>query len=368
MLLLALSACGHATVASTDTAAPVRAAVHTAVAATPTASPEATATALPTPIPSPTPRPPTPTPNAVATASAIDARFPGYGYDFAYRPIAFQIDNAPEAWPQTGLSQAYVVYETIAEGGVTRYTAIFVRKHEPKIGNLRSARLVDLDVAPQWNAILAHVGASTPVMNLLWTSKIPWMNLDDPRLRQWSWRTTDRVAPYNLYASLGRIRQLAESKSVPVTTTDPRYFPVGPAPTGGKDAMMVTVPYEAPGQVLFQYDRKRASYLRWIDGKPQIDARDGKQITVKNVIVLFAREKVTNIIEDRLGSRSLQFHLDGSGKAIIARGGKAFDATWHHPQLDQLTTFTDATGATIKLAPGTVWIEIVPATMPVTVR
>lgn len=367
-----LAACGTSAPAPTPAPAPPLAAAPSAAPPTtvPTASP--TAATAPSPTPEgptatpgfPTALPPSPTsaPNPAATIGALNAAFPASGYDFRYRPLAFQIDNAPEARPQTALSHAYVVYETIAEGGITRFTALFVRNAEPKVGNLRSARLVDLDIVPQWDAFLVHVGASTQVTEQLRAAKLPEIDLDDARLRRWSWRTQDRLAPYNLYTSIDLVRRYLQSVSAASTTIAPRAFPVGALPPGGASGVQVDVPYEGAQFVRYQYATQGNAYLRWTGGRQDVDALDGQPLRVSNVVVMYAEEHETDIIENEEGGRSLQYTLVGDGKALIARNGRAFPAQWHRHARDELTTFTGEGGTAVPFAPGNVWIEIVPTT------
>lgn len=377
MLIAAvLAACGRAASAPTPSPSPIAAAPIAATATPEAPAPAPTAAASPTPeAPTPTPAPPTaippsptPAPNPAATVAALNAEFPSSGYDFQYRPLAFQVDNAPDARPQTALSHAYVVYETIAEGGITRFTAIYVRGAEPKVGNLRSARLVDLDVVPQWDAFLVHVGASTQVTDQLRAAKLPEIDLDDPRLRRWSWRTQDRFAPYNLYTSIDLIRRYEQSVNLPVTTSSPRAFPVGATPPGGTPGAQVDVPYEGAQFVRYQFSPQANAYLRWTGGRQDVDALDGQPLRVSNVVVQYAEEHETNIVENEEGGRSLQYTLTGDGKALVARNGRAFPAQWHRHARDQLATFTFPGGASIPFAPGNVWIEIVPTTAEATAR
>ncbi|HEV7214477.1 MAG TPA: DUF3048 domain-containing protein, partial [Chloroflexota bacterium] len=189
-----------------------------------------TVTATPSAAPSPTAIPSTPTPGVTPTsaiAAALNATFPTHPFDFALRPLLFQIDNAPDARPQSGLSSAYAVYETLAEGGITRFTALFLQQRLTDIGNLRSARLVDIDLTQQWDGVLLHVGASAPVQQLLQTSGITQLDLDRASNIAAAYRTSDRIAPYNLYTSLERLRPFLAGRGIPVTATDPRAFPVG---------------------------------------------------------------------------------------------------------------------------------------------
>lgn len=342
------------------------------------AKPPATATPVPTMAPTVTPAPsatvvPSPTPprrTATSTTTTVDFRainasFPGRAWDFALRPLLFQIDNAPDARPQSGLSSAYAVYETLAEGGITRYTAVFIQQALATIGNLRSARLVDLDLAAEWDGILLHVGASTPVAQRIAASGITQLDLDQVANRSASWRTTDRIAPYNLYSSMARLRPFLAARGVPLTTTRPRVFPIGslPAGTASRLGTAFTIPYGPPSTADYRWDAAAGGYRRSTDGRPLIDANTGQQILVTNVVVQFAKEIVTNIIEDAEGSHSLQFVLQGTGKAVLLRDGKRLDVTWRRDSPEQFTTYALADGAPATFAAGNVWISFVPDTM-----
>ena len=45
--------------------------------------------------------------------------------DSKTRPIAVMINNDHEAWPHARLQNAYITYEIMAEGGITRLMAIY---------------------------------------------------------------------------------------------------------------------------------------------------------------------------------------------------------------------------------------------------
>ena len=381
---LLLSACSGkaaqpATVVSSSTSTGTSAAPPTAVAVatatatplpeTPTpaatpadATPTSVATALPTAVPS------TPTPGATPAAviaAALNAQNPGRQWNFALRPLLFQVDNAPDARPQSGLNSAYVVYETLAEGGITRFTALFVQQALSDIGNLRSARLVDLDLVPQWDGVLLHVGASTPVEQMIAAAGIAQLDFDQTNNTPASFRTSDRVAPYNLYTSLARLRPYLTARGIAQTATSPRAFPVGPLPAGvtSTAGQSLTIPYGAPSTAGYTWDAGAKGYRRSTDGTTVIDANTGEPVIVSNVVAQFAKEIVTDIIEDVEGSHSLQFVQTGAGKAVLLRDQRRIDLTWRRDRKDQLTAFAFPDGSPATFAPGNVWISFVPDSM-----
>lgn len=324
-----------------------------------TLEPTATPTADPTPTVTPTS-----TPADASPAGQLNAQFAAFGWDFRQRPVLFQVDNAQPAWPQRGLSSAYVVYETLAEAGISRFTAVVVRQQLDTIGNLRSARLVDLELAPEWNGVLVHVGASYPVEQLLRSSGVDGFDLDSGALTGASWRTTDRYAPYNLYSSLARLEPFFKSLNISRSVDQPRAFPVGPIPGGATTtpATNVVLPYGPPSDGSYTWDATQKGFLRFNDRGPMIDDNTGRQIVVSNVIFQYARETVTDIIEDTGGSRSLRFTLQGKGAAELFRDGQRLDITWVRSGPNALTQYRLADGAVAPLAAGNVWIAIVPDT------
>jgi hypothetical protein len=113
----------------------------------------------------------------------------------------------------------------------------------------------------------------------------------------------------------------------------------------------------------YRYDEDSGAYLRW-DGKmPHVDAATGEQISVTNVIVVYANHVDTDIYEDepRRNHPSVQIQLWGTGPAVVFRDGQAFEGLWARPQRDDMLVFRDATGQMpIPLKPGNTWIQLVP--------
>jgi hypothetical protein len=193
-LALLLAGCGSQA-SSVPSSAP--ASVEPSAPAT-AAPPPATATPAPTDTPAPTA---TPLP---ALHSPLTGLPVASDADLTRRPLVVKIGNSGAERPQSGLSQADVVYESVTEGGITRYAAVFQSQQPATIGPIRSARLSDLQIAPEYNGVLAHVGASSPIMAMLRTGKV--LDLDQFFFQQYYHRTTDRVPPYNVYTSAATLR------------------------------------------------------------------------------------------------------------------------------------------------------------------
>ncbi|MDO8735765.1 MAG: DUF3048 domain-containing protein, partial [Thermoleophilia bacterium] len=178
------------------------------------------------------------------------------------RPIVVQVDNAPPARNQAGLSKADIVYEAMAEGEVTRFSAVFACHEADVVGPVRSARLINFELVPEYSAILANSGASKGVSELLYeTSSIP--NIDDNAFHDAAfWRADDRVAPHNLMTSTASIRNAAAGAGFEVTASlVPLTFKEDtPAPVVNS----ISVPYSGIVDVTYRYDPATNSWLRFI--------------------------------------------------------------------------------------------------------
>ena len=116
------------------------------------------------------------------------------------RPLAVKVDNDPAVIPQSGMGKADIVVESRKEGCLTRFTAIYQSQDAPKIGSVRSARLVDIELPVIFDAILAYSGASGPVQQ-----KLSQSDLGRQFLTQSSggalFRDPNIAVPFNLFAN-----------------------------------------------------------------------------------------------------------------------------------------------------------------------
>ncbi len=286
------------------------------------------------------------------------------------KPLNVRIDNASPARPQSGLSGADMVFETLAEGGITRFTAVFLC-HPPSldIGPIRSARLIDLQLAPMFKAILVHVGASALVTDLIWSSEIGEYDFDPVfRGTPGFGRIPQRPSPHNLYSSTGSLWSVAASRSTvgPVDLEGLSFS--ANAPAGGKAGTRAAVPYSGVSSVSYAYNAGIGLYTKFIGGALHVDADTGQALKFSNVIILFAKATYTDVIEDGIASRSLHFNVQGTGRAILLRDGQSFDVIWHHEGRNILFHYTDASGNHIPLKPGPTMVNIVPLELRVSVE
>lgn len=274
------------------------------------------------------------------------------------RPIVFQVDNAPEARPQSGLSQADIVYEAMAEGDITRFSAIFMCQEAATVGPIRSARLISLELVPEYGALLSNSGSSQGVAaELAARPEIPNINHDSYSGAYW--RTDDRYAPHNLMTSTAGIRQAAAAAGFPVTAsiTGPTFKADTPA---AAPLTSIAVPYSSWADVSYRYDPASNGWLRFIGGEPHIDALNNAQITARNVIIQYVQVAESDIEESEGGAMGLTFGLTGSGKALIFQDGQVISGQWSRPSLTAPTSYLDAAGSPIPLNRGQTWVQLVP--------
>ena len=278
------------------------------------------------------------------------------------RALAVVIENHPDARPQSGYNDADIVYEALAEGGITRTLAIFQSKDSKEIGPVRSARDYFIEWLSGLNGIFAHVGGSSTAIATINQSKIP--DLNQFYNGSYYWRSTDRYAPHNVYTTTEKLYAAAKANSISTTGA--------PKPFLFKDDVLevdrpleqnITVNFSGPlFQVTYKYNLKTNTYSRSISGITAKDKNSGVAIAPKNVIVEYTSvEPYVNAA----GEQAVRIGTS-SGKGILFQDGKAAEITWSKANRNAKTIYLDSLGKEIKLNRGQTWIEIVPLTMSVT--
>lgn len=275
------------------------------------------------------------------------------------RVLAVVIENAPEARPQSGYSDADIVYETLAEGGITRTLVLFQSKDAKQIGPVRSARDYFIEWLSGFNGIFAHVGGSTPALAIINSAKIP--DLNQFYNGSYFWRSSDRYAPHNVYTTTEKLYAAATANKV-VTTGAPKplSFKKGTDEKDRPASQVVTVNFSGPlFQVVYKYDPKTNTYARSNAGIASKDANTGIQIAPTNVIVEYA-SVVPYINED--GAQGVHIGTT-SGKGVFFQDGVATEITWAKSSRSARTLYKDARGKEMQFNRGQTWIEVVPSDM-----
>ncbi|MCG3209960.1 MAG: hypothetical protein FOGNACKC_03589 [Anaerolineae bacterium] len=275
-----------------------------------------------------------------------------------HRPLMVRVGNDEGArGAQLGLNRADMLYEEIAEWWVTRFSAIYLGDIPDIVAPIRSARLINVQLGPQYQAAVAHSGGSDPVRWQM--TQIPIANLD-----QWfhgalffhreneGWMTRAAFKAGEAHAYMA-----GKDLDAPVKL---RGFNFNPTIDRGEPAPTLFIPYpKATSFTQWTYNPASGKYLRFIKDVPLKDAADGTQIAADNVIVYFAEHEETDIVEDSGGGMSIQITINGRGPAWFFRDGKLNKGFWQS-EGNQTPYFTFEDGTPYPLKPGNSWVEVVP--------
>ncbi|MCB0001609.1 MAG: DUF3048 domain-containing protein [Anaerolineae bacterium] len=367
--MFALAACNRNEVSqATPTSPPVP--------VTATAQPTDTPTPAPTATPEPTPSPTFDFMTLLATNAVPEGISPFTGLPVADQavldrmPAAIKISNSPIARPQSGLSKADVVIEHLAEGGITRFTAIYHSQDAERIGSVRSARLIDLEIPVLFDSYLVYSGASGDVERMIEDSDFASFTLSDEHKDPGFYRldVPGRTYEHSLFTDSDILARTAEQQGWTGPPRSMGWAWSDSPPDDAAAADSVEIPYSSEySDVRWEYDPETGTYGRWILGEPHMDDLTGEQLTAPNVVVLYVSHVPTLIVEDVLGSQSVQIQLWDQGRMQLFRDGVVQEGTWMRPRREDPLVFLDEDMNALKLKPGPVWIEIVPLDMPVTV-
>ncbi len=267
------------------------------------------------------------------------------------------VENHTDARPQSGLSQAGVVYEALAEGGITRFLAFFLDEKPKEVGPIRSIRTYFVDWALEFNAPVAHVGGNIDALDIIGPLRMKDMN--EFTYGNSFYRTNDRYAPHNMYTTFDKLWALEKKLGFDGKsdfTPTPRVAKEKAAATADHPNIHINYSYNGY-QVDYQYAAATNDYARLLAGRPHIDRNTGAQIHVKNVVVQYM---TTTNSTTRIGEQTVIMGTPGSGKAVVLRDGTAIEGTWSKSAHTSRTVFKDATGKEIPLNPGNTWYSIVP--------
>lgn len=297
------------------------------------------------------------------------------------RPLGVMIENHTAARPQSGLLRADVIYEAVAEGGITRFLAMFHCLDAGDVAPVRSARTYYLDWLSEYDAVYSHVGgANTPgpanALGQIRDYKI--RDLDQFGLGfPTYWRGTDKFAPHNVHTSTEKLWEAAAE----------RGWGAQDAGTGEAwdknfrswnfkdDTVLEQRGYQGTVAVEFwssqpdytvtwKYNKEKNTYARFHGEQVQVDSLVNEEIAAKVVIVQFAEERRAN--DGYPGNVHLLYKTTGQGKALIFQDGKVTQGTWRKKDRVARTLFYDETGAEILLNRGLIFIQTVPVGAKVT--
>jgi len=269
------------------------------------------------------------------------------------KPVtAIMIENSPDARPHSGLKQAEVVYEAIAEGGITRFLTLF-QQHKPQlIGPVRSLRMYYVDWLAPYQASVAHVGGSHASLQEIRGGK--YRDIDQFFNGSSYWRANDRRPPHNVYTSFEKLDALNAGKGykssqfTSFTRTDGKV-------SDKPNAVSIDINFSSSWyNTHYDYDKASNTYLRSIGGQASNDREEGR-LAPSVVIALHVNE--TTVMED--GWRQ-SIVTTGTGTATAFQNGTVAECTWRKNDRFSPLELIDAAGKPVALNRGQTWIAAVP--------
>lgn len=275
-------------------------------------------------------------------------------------PISIMIENLSTVRPQRGLGQASIIYEALAEGGITRFMAVYADTgNMSSVGPVRSSREYFVDWADEYGGVYVHVGGSPAALEHL-SGDQTLVDLNQIGGDQmYFWRDPDIGAPHNVFTSSEKmtfaIRDYLGDQ--PVASFEPWLFKTDvkkeDRPSGDHS---VQIDFSSDSYAVeWKYQRKTNIYVRSNGGEEQIDQLTNEPIMAHTIIVQFV---TTSLVDQATGRLDLQ--TEGTGKASIFMDGTRIDGTWKKPDSSVRTKFYTSQGEEIQFNAGVIWIEIVP--------
>jgi len=310
-----------------------------------------------------------------------------------HRPLGVMIENHIDARPQSGLSGADVIYEAVAEGGITRFLAEFYCQDAGEVGPIRSARTYFVDFASEYGSspLYTHVGGANqpgPADALGQIGDYGWEGYND--LNQFSigfpvfWRDDTRqghpvATEHTMYSTVDKLWQYAATtRKLTNVDKDGTSWTKGFVPYTFKDdaslsqrpaSQTIDVKFWASQPdyfVTWKYDSKTNTYLRFNAGAPHIDRDTNKQIAAKDIVVLSMVEENAN--DGYVDNDHLLYDNKGTGKATVFMDGKKISANWEKDKRTSRTIITDSSGTLIKFDRGLIWFQVLPTDGVLTVK
>lgn len=306
------------------------------------------------------------------------------------RPMAVMIENTPDSRPQSGIADADIVFEVVAEGGVTRFMAFFycgAQKADLALAPIRSARTYYVNYASGFNLPLyVHVGGANvpgPTNALGQISDYGWNGRND--MNQFSIGYPTFIRDYNripgkeiatehtMVTSTEKIWEVAQEREWTNVSPERKYGRTIIEAQDWKDGFEGWTFENTPGEVgdvttvsydfwsgyndysvSWEYSSEENAYLRSHGEEKNIDLNTNKQVAAANVIVLLTTEK--GPINEK---KHMVYGTSGTGDVLIFKNGQVIEAEWYKKSRTAELFFKDSKGNDIELARGLTWISVV---------
>lgn len=282
------------------------------------------------------------------------------------RPFAIMINNIEACLPQSGISQAEIMYECPVESDITRLMCEFQDiENLNRVGSIRSARHYYMDLANDDYAIFTHFGQSVFAETYINNGYQTISGLSGYSGSVF-YRTSDREAPHNVFSSkdglLAGVEAVGADRYYPKDYTSRlNFYTENTVPETGDAANKVIMPFSY-NNPWFEYNEEDGLYYRYQYDEPHIDAENNEQLKFKNLIIQYAS---SSVITDE---GHLDFTLVGSGSGLIITNGKVNNITWKREAIEDRTTYYYDDGTPVYLNQGKSYIALVPSDSTVTLE
>lgn len=267
------------------------------------------------------------------------------------RPVtAIMIENSPDARPQSGLLDAGVVFEAVAEGGITRFNALYLESQPDYIGPVRSVRPYYVDLFLPFNAAIAHAGGSGD--GLAKVANLHVQDLDFLKYPSAYRRISSRFAPHNLYTSMAALDALRKTKGYTKQGDFTSWLRKKEEKNKKPQATKINLTMSGYFyNVHYDYDGKTNTYKRSEGGAPHTDYKTHKQLSPKVVVAL--------VMKYSLDGEYSVYGTKGSGQMFVFQDGQVQKGIWKKGDSRSQFTFLDSSGKPLALDPGQTWVTLV---------
>lgn len=295
------------------------------------------------------------------------------------RPLAVMIENHTEARPQSGLSAADIVYEAVAEGGITRLMSIyFCNLSDVQVGPVRSARTYYLDWLSEYDPLYAHVGGANtpgPANSLGQIIKYGIKDLDQFGIMfPTFWRDYQRLGrtvstEHTMYSTTQKLWEIGAKRGWLAADEEgvrwdakftPWKFKDDSTDKGEQAATKINVDFwkgYADYSVSWQYDATCNCYKRNNGGAPHLDLNTNQQLSTKAVVIQVERESNAN--DGYENNIHLLYGTIGQGDAYIFQDGQVTVGKWIKKSRIDRTKYVNIAGKEVVFNRGVIWIQTV---------
>jgi hypothetical protein len=269
--------------------------------------------------------------------------------------LVVKIDDTKNSRPQIGLEDADIVYIEQVEGGLTRLAAVFSSIIPERVGPVRSARISDLDILPQFGRVaFAYSGAQKKLLPVIASA-----NLQDLGAQRQSptiyTRDLNRPSPYNMVLRADLLMQKVADQNYQVDSAKNIGFKFGEINPGGLATSKVVMHWPAA-----TYSAEWSTLeSRWLLSRNKVsDVAESGYVLGPTTMVVQLVSISPSAYGDKFGGNTPFSQTVGSGKAYVLRNGQRFEVQWNRPTIDSGTTFTLPDGTVMNFDPGQIWIAL----------